>query len=122
MMIRWERRSRAGWAVEAPFAPSEYRANARADFEVPVEARSLLLDVEVRELWPAVFGDAGRCGVDLYNGGSQGVNGLVDRLFTQGDEYRGRQAQVWLDGEGGYRLRVFGATVALNIRCLAYGT
>jgi hypothetical protein len=46
----------------------------------------------------------------------------VDRLFTEGGEYRGRQVRVWLDGEGGYRLRVFGATVGLNIRCLAYGT
>ena len=35
---------------------------------------------------------------------------------------RGRQVQVWLDGEGGYRLRVFGATIGLNVRCLAYGT
>jgi hypothetical protein len=121
-MIRWERRSRLGWAVEAPFAPGEYHANARADFEVPVEARSLLLYVEARELSPADYGDAGRGGVDLFNGGSEGVDGLADRLFTQGGEYRGRQVQVWLDSEGGYRLRVFGATIGLNVRCLAYGT
>jgi hypothetical protein len=126
-MIRWERRSRVGWAVDAPFAPGEYCANARADFEVPAEARSLLLYVEVRELSPADYGDAGRGGVDLYNGGpstssGQGVDGLADRLFTDGGEYRGRQVQVWLDGEGGYRLRVFGATIGLNVRCLAYGT
>ena len=121
-MIRWERRSRAGWAVDAAFAPGEYHANARADFEVPVEACSLLLYVEVRELSPADYGDAGRGGVDLYNGGSEGGDGLADRLFTQGGEYRGRQVRVWLDGDGGYRLRVFAATIGLNIRCLAYGT
>jgi hypothetical protein len=121
-MIRWERRSRLGWAVEAPFAPGEYHANARADYEVPVEARSLLLYVEVRELSPADYGDADRGGVDLHNGDSQGGDGLVDRLFTQGGEYRGRQVRVWLDSEGGYRLRVFGATIGLDIRCLAYGT
>jgi hypothetical protein len=121
-MIRWERRSRLGWAVEDPFAPGEYHANARADFEVPAEARSLLLYVEARELSPADYGDAGRGGVDLLNGASEGTDGLVDRLFTQGGEYRGRQVRVWLDGEGGYRLRVFGATIGLNVRCLAYGT
>ena len=121
-MTRWERRSRLGWAVDAPFAPGEYRASARADYEMPVEARSLLLLVEVRELSPADFGDAGRGGVEVYNGGSEGVDGLADRLFTEGGEYRGRQVRVWLDGEGGYRLRVFGATIGLNIRCLAYGT
>jgi hypothetical protein len=120
-MVRWERGSRLGWAVDAPFAPGEYRANARADYEVPVEARSLLLYVQVRELSPADHGDAGRGGVDLYNGGSQGIEGVADRLFTEGGEYRGRQVRVWLDGDGGYRLRVFGATVGLDIRCLAYG-
>ena len=121
-MIRWERRSRLGWAVDAPFASGEYCANARADFEVPVEAHSLLLHVGVRELSPADHAGAGRGGVDLYNGGSEGVDGLVDRLFTEGGEYRGRQVLVWLDAEGGYRLRVFGATIGLDIRCLAYGT
>lgn len=121
-MIRWERRSRHGWAVDAPFAPGEYHANARADFEVPVETRSLLLCVEVKELSPAGPGGAARGGIDIYNGGSQGAEGLVDRLFADGGEYRGRQVQVWLDGEGGYRLQVFGETVGLNLRCLAYGT
>jgi hypothetical protein len=121
-MIRWERRSRLEWAVDAPFAPGEYHSNARADYEVPVEARSLLLHVEVRELSPADYADAGRGGVELHNGGSADAEGLADRLFTDGCEYRGRQVRVWLDGEGGYRLRVFGATVGLNLRCLAYGT
>jgi hypothetical protein len=121
-MIRWERHSRLGWAVDAAFAPGEYRASARADFEVPVEACSLLLYVEVRELSPADYGDAGRGGVDLHNGGSRGAEGYAERLFAEGAEYRGRQVRVWLDGEGGYRLRVFGATVGLNLRCLAYGT
>jgi hypothetical protein len=121
-MVRWERRSRLGWAVDAPFAPGEYRANARVDYEVPAGARSLLLYVQVRELSLADDGDAGRGGVDVYNGGGQSVDGLADRLFTDGGEYRGRQVRVWLDGEGGYRLRVFGATIGLDIRCLAYGT
>jgi len=122
MMIRWERSSRLGWAVDAPFAVGEYHANARADYEVPVQARSLLLYVEVKELSPADYREAGPGGVDVHNGGSRGCAGLVDRVFTDGGEYRGRQVRVWLDGEGGYRLRVFGATVGLNLRCLAYGT
>ncbi len=121
-MIRWERRSRHGWAADAAFAPGEYHANARSDYEVPVEARSVLLHVEVRELSPAEYGDVGRGGVDLHNGGSRGADGLADRIFTQGAEYHGRQVRVWLDEDGGYRLRVFGATIGLNIRCLAYGT
>ncbi len=128
-MTPWVRASRHGWAVNAPFAVGEYRANARADFDLPVEARSLLLYVETRELSRADFADAGSGGVLVFNGGppdrqagTEGCEGMVDRLSTDGREYRGRQVCVWLDEQGGYRLRVFGATIGLNIRCLAYAT
>ena len=121
-MIPWERVSVHGWAVDAPFAPGQYRPNACADFDVPAEARSLLLYVETRELSRADFADAGPGGLLVFNGGRKGAEGMVDKLFTEGREYRGRQVRVWLDEQGGYRLCVFGATIGLNIRCLAYAT
>jgi hypothetical protein len=118
-MNPWIRTSRRGWAVDAPFALGEYHANARADFEVPAEARSLLLYVETRELSPSDL-PAGGAGVLVCNGGTKGCEGMVDKLPTDGREYRGRQVRVWLDETGGYRLLVFGATIGLNVRCLAY--
>jgi hypothetical protein len=121
-MIPWVRASRRGWAVDAPFAAGEYHANARADFEVPAEVCSVLLYVETRELSPSDFSDAGPGGVLVCNGGAKGCEGVVDKLRADGREYRGRQVRVWLDGRGGYRLLVFGATIGLNVRCLAYAT
>lgn len=121
-MIPWERVSRRGWAVDAPFAPGEYRPNARADFDVPAAARSLLLYIETRQLSRIASADAGPGGLLVFNGGRNGAEGMVDKLFAAGAEYRGRQVRVWLDEEGGYRLCVFGATIGLNIRCLAYAT